>query len=159
MSTNSSSLFGFSGKNLRLIGIVLLVVGLVMFLAGAVYMLGGVTAPTMATDPSAWFSSSVAHMLGGFVIIAVGMVLMGIGGFALRFGLIRPVTSFVAEEASPALETASMAIGRGWGEARTQLGQTAPPPAAATVIKVKCKNCGYLDSEDATYCSKCGQPL
>ncbi|RRC95595.1 zinc ribbon domain-containing protein [Schaalia canis] len=27
------------------------------------------------------------------------------------------------------------------------------------IIKVRCRNCGELDSEDARYCSTCGQPM
>ncbi len=159
MNRGTPSLFGLTGKDLRTLGIVLLLIGVVVFLGGALYMFSGVTAPTLGTDPTAWFNESAAHAITGFAIAAVGMVLMGIGGWALRFGLIRPVASFVAEEASPALETASMAIGRGWGEGRSSVGSTPVAPAVETVVKVKCKNCGYLDSEDATYCSKCGQKL
>ena len=28
-----------------------------------------------------------------------------------------------------------------------------------TVIKVRCPHCGYLESEDAVYCSKCGKSM
>jgi uncharacterized OB-fold protein len=27
------------------------------------------------------------------------------------------------------------------------------------VVRVKCRNCGSLEAEDAVYCRKCGQPL
>lgn len=157
--TGAPSLFGFTGKGLRTLGIVLLAIGLVVFLGGASYMMSSVSAPSAFTDPTAWFNESTSHAMTGFAILAVGMVLLGLGGWALRFGLIQPVASFVAEEASPAIETASRAVGRGLGEARQEFGTPPATSAVQTVVKVKCKNCGYLDSEDATYCSKCGQPL
>ena len=28
-----------------------------------------------------------------------------------------------------------------------------------TIIKVRCPHCGYLESEDALYCSKCGKSM
>lgn len=33
------------------------------------------------------------------------------------------------------------------------------PALPKEVVKVKCRNCGNLEMEDATYCRKCGQPL
>ena len=27
------------------------------------------------------------------------------------------------------------------------------------VVKIKCRNCGYLETEDAEFCSKCGQAM
>jgi len=33
------------------------------------------------------------------------------------------------------------------------------PPPPKEVVKVKCRNCGNLEMEDATFCRKCGQPL
>jgi len=26
-------------------------------------------------------------------------------------------------------------------------------------VRIKCRNCGYLETEDAEFCSKCGQRL
>lgn len=36
---------------------------------------------------------------------------------------------------------------------------SAAAPASKDVVKVKCRSCGSLEREDATYCSKCGKPL
>ncbi len=136
------SLFGFSGSDLRAVGGVLLIFGIVLFLAGALHMMSGVTVPQASMDPTAWFQESTAHAMTGFALSSVGLVLIGIRTRAFRFGLIRPVTSFVAGEAPPAIETASTAIGRGLEEARVQLPPAAPTAAVQTVVKVKCKNCG-----------------
>jgi len=27
------------------------------------------------------------------------------------------------------------------------------------IIKIKCPNCGYLENEDAKFCSKCGKKI
>jgi ribosomal protein L40E len=32
-------------------------------------------------------------------------------------------------------------------------------PAAQELVRIKCRNCGSLEADDATYCRKCGQAL
>src|SRR3989304_6132007 len=32
-------------------------------------------------------------------------------------------------------------------------------PSAKEVVKIKCRNCGSLEAEDAAFCRKCGQPI
>ena len=73
---------------------------------------------------------------------------------ALRLGLVRPVTGYVATEAAPAIETAATAFGTGLRDAGF-----GAPGVGGTVVRVKCRNCGYLETEDAEFCSKCGQRL
>ena len=34
-----------------------------------------------------------------------------------------------------------------------------PPPSATPAVRPKCRNCGSLEDEDATYCRKCGQAM
>lgn len=64
------------------------------------------------------------------------------------------MTTYYAMETSPALGIASTAIAEGVRKAGAVGVQ---PPQAA--VRVKCRSCGYLDSEDATFCSRCGQRL
>lgn len=32
-------------------------------------------------------------------------------------------------------------------------------PAAREIVKVKCRNCGSLEADDAAFCHKCGKPI
>src|SRR5947199_3862059 len=88
------------------------------------------------------------------VTVFIVIIFLALGFGALRLGLIRPVTTYVASEASPAIErvseTAAGGLKKGFG---------ANPLKSESVVKVKCRNCGYLESEDAIYCGKCGKPL
>ncbi len=162
----SPQLFGFTGSSLRTLGVVLLVLGGVVCVVGVAVLFSGPPMPS-PTDPNfaqasdAWFQASTAHGLGAMAIFVVGMVLFAVGGYALRFGLVRPVASFLASEASPAIETASAAVGRGLAEARgaTPTWPTAAPAQTETVVKVKCRQCGHLNEESAKFCDDCGQPL
>ena len=89
---------------------------------------------------------------------------LAIGGFMLVPGLfliyvsqIRKVASYVATEASPAITTASNAFGKGMGKGLKESGYGKSD--TKEVIKVKCPHCGYLESEDAEFCSKCGKKI
>ncbi len=128
----------------------MLVIGFVVFI-GSIAQLFGAFA-NVGSDPFGSFGSVVQSFFFAFVGSIAGMLLIGLGGLALRFGVIRPVTSYVATEASPAIRTASAAIGEGLREG---LGDR----LGATPVRVRCRNCGYLESEDAKYCSQCAQPM
>ena len=147
MSRDDGSLFGLSRGSLTAIGAILMVIGIIILLAAATSL----TTPT--SDPFD-FAANQARMNSSFVTAAIGMILLAVGFGALKFGMIRPVTTYVASEASPAIERVSEAAAEG-----LKKGFGANPLTGESVIKVKCRNCGYLENEDATYCGKCGKPL
>jgi len=100
------------------------------------------------------FAANQARMNSSFVTAVIGMVFLAVGGGALRFGLIRPVTTYIASEASPAIERVSEAAAE---DLKQGFGPN--PLRSDTAVKVKFRNCGYLENEDAIYCGKCGKPL
>jgi ribosomal protein L40E len=100
-----------------------------------------------------------------FLVWGFGFTLIGLGGNALRTAFLSPVSS-------------GMGGGFGGGasldeiqghlrEMEQMMAATravAPragtyPEAPKEVVKIKCRNCGNLESEDAAFCRKCGQPL
>src|SRR5437879_7112621 len=147
MSDDDGSLFGLGRGSLTAIGGVLVVIGIILFLVAAT------TLTALSSSPFD-FAASQARMSSAFGTAVVGMILLGVGGVALRLGLVSRVTSYVASEASPAIERVSEAAGEGLRQ-----GFGATPLQSGSVIKVKCRNCGYLENEDAIYCGKCGNPL
>jgi len=147
MSSDDGSLFGLSRGSLTAIGAILMVIGIIILLAAATSL----TTPT--SDPFD-FAANQARMNSSFVTAAIGMILLAVGFGALKFGMIRPVTTYVASEASPAIERVSEAAAEG-----LKKGFGANPLTGESVVKVKCRNCGYLENEDAMYCGKCGKPL
>jgi len=147
MSGDEGSLFGLSRGSLTAIGAILMVIGIIILLAAATSL----TTPT--SDPFD-FAANQARMNSSFVTAAIGMILLAVGFGALKFGMIRPVTTYVASEASPAIERVSEAAAEG-----LKKGFGANPLTGESVVKVKCRNCGYLENGDAMYCGKCGKPL
>ena len=160
-SPTGASLFGLSGARLRWLGITLLAVGFLLFIVGAVLpflAIGGFAQNPWGPDGTGFggFSSFASSVAMSFVLSAIGLVLMAIGGFTLRFGLVRPVASYLAVEASPAIQTEAAALASGLraaGFGATHAAGSRPD------VRVKCRNCGYLDTEDAEFCSKCGQRM
>ena len=147
MRGGDGSLLGLDRESLTAIGAVLMVIGIILFLIAATSML------TLTSNPFD-FAATQARMSSSFVTAFIGIILLAIGFGALRLGMVRPVTTYLASEASPAIERVSEAAAEGLKE-----GFGANPLKSEAVVKVKCRNCGYLENEDATYCGKCGKPL
>jgi hypothetical protein len=155
------TLLGLSGAQLRWLGVILLAAGFILFLVSAVLpfmAMAGFMQNPMGPGGLAFggFGSMVTSIMLSFVLGTIGIVLIGIGAIALRFGLVRPVTGYVVGEASPAIRTAAAALGGGLRDAGFG---PAPAGGPRTDVRVKCRNCGYLETEDAEFCSKCGQRM
>ncbi len=154
---SEDSLFGLSRDQLTAVGAILLVIGIVLFLSAA---------GTMMASPSNPFDFAAVQqqMNSAFVLGFFGLIMFGGGAFLLRMGLVRPVTTYVAAEASPAIETVSRSMAEGMREGLSRGGgipikleqqATSERPE----IMVKCRNCGHLNPEDATYCNNCAKQL
>src|SRR5207245_6098307 len=144
MGRDDTSLFGLNRGSLTAIGAILIIISIILFLVAVTSLM----APT--SNPFD-FAARQAQMNSSFVTALIGMVLLAVGFGALRLGMIRPVTTYVASEASPAIERVSEAAAEGL---RKEFGTS--PLRGESVVKVKCRNCGYLENEDAIYCGKCG---
>ncbi len=89
----------------------------------------------------------------------VGFSLFGFGGFVAvgslalaSFAFRKSLSELAATDTEVAVEHSAGAFARGM---RGVAGMGAP----STVVKVKCRSCGYLDSEDAKFCSGCAATL
>lgn len=131
-------------KKLRIIGILLIVIGIIILIYSSITMFSnfGDSIEKSRNNLMTWFGFSV-----------LGLVLLFFGGLAFYFSVIRPVSKYVATEVSPAITTASEAFGKGLKDSGISKSET------KEVIKVKCPHCGYLESEDAEFCSKCGKKI
>ena len=87
-------------------------------------------------------------------IAIIGFIIFGLGIALLRFAFIRPVSRYVATEMSPGIQISGQSIGQGLKQSGFGLNQQ-----VKEVIKIKCPHCGYLESEDADFCSKCGKKI
>lgn len=110
---------------------------------------------------------------GGFEQATTMSRLLFVGGVFIMIGIsliwwsnIRLIYKYIAKETAPAVEIAGGAVGRG---ITTGIKETGSIPLTITsakeatrevvVVRVKCRNCGYLETEDAKFCSKCGKTM
>jgi len=110
---------------------------------------------TGLVSPGGWY---LPYAVWGF-----GVTLIGLGGTMLRSAFVSGMMGVGGGMAggsslSPDMNDTFMqqALSGARGPPR-QAGTDPAPPKE--VVKVKCRNCGNLEAEDATYCRKCGQPL
>ncbi len=100
------------------------------------------------------FSSGGFTSAGGnAAIFMLGSIMAMIGFVLIRLSIIRPVSKYYATELSPAMKITGQSIGEGLKE--SGVGSSKPKE----IIKIKCPHCGYLESEDADFCSKCGKKI
>jgi hypothetical protein len=146
-----------------IIGIALVVVGIVLMVSGAAIQS---SAPNPSPgDPDFWEKSneSMAKFGRGAAMIVIGFGMIAVGGIIIYITNIRKVATYMATETAPAIEIAGGAMGKGIAEGTQEGGgikfDTGGASRPREVVKVKCRKCGYLDTEDATFCSKCGARL
>src|SRR2546425_3536878 len=149
-SPAGATFFGLSGSRLRQVGVALMGIGLVLFFLSFVPIL--LAFNRFMQDPFGSAGSMFGSFFVSFLIGAIGIITLGVGGFALRLGLVRPVTGYVATEAAPAIQTAATAFAAGIREAGLRAPRGARPP-----LPREWPNCGNPEKGEAAFWSKCGQ--
>lgn len=122
---------------MRAIGIPLLIIGIILLIYGF----------------TSFGSGSFEESTGNMMMFAAGGFLTMIGFALVALTMIRPMTKYYATEMSPGINIASQSVGKGLKESG------ATGTSQKEIIKVKCPHCGYLESEDADFCSKCGKKI
>jgi putative Mn2+ efflux pump MntP len=130
-------------KNLFIAGIFSLIIAIVLIVLSFVFSDFG---PNIAL-----FIPSMFLIFIGIVLFLVGFQLWyatkmdKISGYISRAtgGSAKYTTEKVTDGFATGLEKHGMSIGGGGKE----------------VVKIKCRNCGYLETEDAEFCSKCGERM
>src|SRR2546421_6731137 len=148
-SPAGATFFGLSGSRLRQVGVALMGIGLVLFFLSFVPIL--LAFNRFMQDPFGSAGSMFGSFFVSFLIGAIGIITLGVGGFALRLGLVRPVTGYVATEAAPAIQTAATAFGAGLREAGFGASRGAGPP-----IRREWPHSGDPETANARVCSQGG---
>jgi hypothetical protein len=95
------------------------------------------------------FESAAANS----AIFMLGSIMAMIGFALIRLSVIKPVSKYYATELSPAMKITGQSIAEGVKE--SGIGSY----NQKEIIKIKCSHCGYLETEDVDFCSKCGKKL
>lgn len=97
-----------------------------------------------------------------FVRAPIGMVIMMVGQFLARVGKAGLAGSGVIlnpEKAREDYEPYSRQVGGMVKDALDETGLLENIGNKGEVVKVKCRNCGELNDEDANFCDNCGEKL
>lgn len=143
------------------LGTVILAVGLVVFLSAFWVVYEGMTAPAgmsefgmnKARSAGPDFGSFVLRGFGGFLLIAVGGTIRGLGARGLRGSGLVLDPEGAREDLKPYSRMAGGMVGDAVRAAGLGLGERAPE------VMVRCLACGKLNEEDSKFCQECGRPM
>lgn len=100
------------------------------------------------------------------MVFGFALALLGIGGNMFRGMLMAPAmgagmggSMASPDEAIARMEQQMAQFSRSSSSEERQNTTPAAGPSPTPIVKVKCRTCGYLEREGATYCSSCGQPI
>ena len=139
------------GRNsLKIIGSILIIIGIPLAIIGfsSIIIL-------QANFFSLSLEESSALSAQAFGCLVPGMFLTVIGLGVLRVGYVGKMSKYIADETGPAISSVTKSITSGIKEG----GGIDITGHSDTVIRIKCRNCGTLNDEEATYCDNCGSQL
>ena len=99
-----------------------------------------------------------------FVVWGFGFSLIGAGGAMLRRAVMSPmggasVGGMMGGTGMGSPETIDSYMQQALASTRTVASSPTPQDSTKEVVRIKCRNCGTLEAEDAAFCRKCGKPL
>ncbi|MDO4901283.1 zinc ribbon domain-containing protein [Actinomyces sp.] len=151
-------------------GAVLQGVGLLMFFSVFVVGFTAFSGFGASSNFPADMGQNVGRMFRSFPLSLVGFILIGIGQWIRRVGKEGLAGSGVV--LSPQGEARDAEPWKRSEGAQDQMrleemptlqtalsGSSKPAGSPAEVVRLRCRSCGYLETEDATFCSQCGQQI
>jgi ribosomal protein L40E len=140
------------------ISVVSILVGLYIltnqtFVASAIqpYIGSALGAPGPAADGLVPYGSL------SYVVYAVGFGLIASGGAMLRMMFRSSMVNLAS--GGPAMGGLGMSPEAMQNALTASMARIGTAAAPTPQVKVKCRNCGSLEEEDAAYCRKCGKPI
>jgi hypothetical protein len=150
---------------LILTGLVLIGAGLFVFRYASdisVQVSGVVSPPPPGGSNPAGSGFSEGYL--PFVVWGFGFSLIGAGGAMLRRAVMSPmggasVGGMMGGTGMGSPEMINSYMQQALASNQTVAGPSTPQNSAKEVVRIKCRNCGTLEAEDAAFCRKCGKPL
>ncbi|MHA1144771.1 MAG: hypothetical protein ACTSRW_08555 [Candidatus Helarchaeota archaeon] len=159
------------------VGIILLIVGGIFGVVGYLLFMQAFGNPFLPIQQISQLASSGMSMMmvgsllavPGFVCI-IAAVLFLIIGYRKKIAKtlakesaeiaeeIAPMQVRIAKAQAPAVETIAKAQAKGFRKGFEDSDDLDSSSEDST-IRIRCRNCGYLETEDAQFCSKCGKEL
>lgn len=152
-------------RQISIVSVLLFVVGLSVLAYGLMQFSSGFLRPSseffadpnrvMDEDRRSGFTGILCMFAGGVTLMfAVRALFYARAGSILRYAaaetapVAKDTFNYLADETQEGVQKLAGAVAKG----RTASG-------GGEVIKVRCRQCGYLESEDAKFCSGCGRGI
>ncbi len=94
-----------------------------------------------------------------YVVYAIGLGLIFSGIGLIRSIFRSSVSSYVSRGGAGAMGVDPEALQTMMKSSMARMSAMSANAAMKETVKVKCRNCGSLEAEDAVYCRKCGQAI
>ncbi|MHA1111880.1 MAG: hypothetical protein ACTSRE_12305 [Promethearchaeota archaeon] len=106
------------------------------------------------------FGPNPALMFPAMFLLFIGFVLCAIG-FQLWYATkIDKISRYMSKATGDSVKYSTEKVTDGFATGLEKHGMgLGGLGGGKEVVKVKCRNCGYLETEDAKFCSKCSEPL
>jgi hypothetical protein len=149
-------------RQISAISVVLLVVGLAIATYGLMRFGSNFLRPSSEffADPERVMDESRANGFIGIISMFVGGMMAMFGAKGMFFARAGTVLRYAAAETAPvATDTFDYLADETQGGVEKVTRAIRKGTGGGEVIKVRCRACGYLESEDAKFCSGCGKSI
>ncbi len=130
-------------KSLLISGVIVLIVAITMIALSFVF-----------SD----FGPNLALMFPAFFGLFIGSVLCMIGFYLWYATKMEKISGYVSKATGDSAKYSTEKVTDGFATGLEKHGMSIGG-GGKEIVKVKCRNCGYLETEDAEFCSKCGQTI
>ena len=138
-------------------GINLSVIGAILIIAGGGIFVWGITSLSDIGIGDMDFSF-MWKMVGGGAVLGIGAIVLGVGVYFYMASKMDKIAKFYSRATAPAAKYTTEQVTDGLASGLKKHGMGIGI-GGKEVVKIKCRNCGYLETEDAEFCSKCGQTM
>jgi hypothetical protein len=145
-------------ENARRKGRTLITFGLLIVVVGLAILIWGFTAISFdISDPGSFDTSFIWKVAVGGGLAAIGIMPFAIGMYFYMASKMDKIAKFYSRATGGAMKYSTENVADGFASGLSKHGMSIG--GGKEVVKIKCRNCGYLETEDAEFCSKCGQTM
>ena len=144
-------------ENARRKGRTLMGIGGLLVIVGFAVMIWGIIDIVNLGLGDMDFSFMLKIIIGGGVA-GIGAIPLGVGVYFYMASKMEKISKFYSRATAPAAKYTTEQVTDGLATGLKKHGMGIGT-GGKEVIKVRCPHCDYLETEDAEFCSKCGQAM
>ena len=144
-------------ENARKRGRTLITIGLLIVVAGLAILVWGII-DVINIGLGDMDFSFMWKMIIGATVSSAGIIPFAVGMYFYMASKAEKIAKFYSRATGGAMKYTTEKVTDGFATGLSKHGMSIGG-GGKEVIKVKCRNCGFLDTEDAEFCSKCGQTM